>query len=84
MANKNNTKQKEKLFQELESSIEKLNSSLVSLKESIDTIQEGEEGVPYWNGNNACSILKTILTQYDMNKALLEYINECKESVKNK
>ena len=84
MANKNNVRQKEKLFQDLESRIDKMNTSLDSLKESIDMIQMGDGISPYWNGNNACSVLKSLTTQYDANKALIQYIIECKGSAKNR
>ena len=84
MAGKNSTKQKEKLFQELESCIEKMDSSLDSIKDSVNQIQVGDGNNPYWNGYNACSTVKTILTQCQMNKALLDYVKECKESIKNR
>ena len=80
---KNNTKQKEKLYQDLEDCCEKLSNALEIFRKDIDAIQEGNGHIAYWNGNNAYSILKTSLVQYDMNKTLLDYINECKESTKH-
>ena len=81
MAN-NNSKQKERLVQSLDIQIKKINSALDSMKESIEAIMVGENDTPFWNGYNAFSILRTSLTQYENDKALLGYINDCKASTK--
>lgn len=82
MAGKNNNKQKEKLFQDLDSCMERLEQSLEALKTSLDAVQVGDGNNPYWNGNNACAILKSCYMQHDTDQALLNYIKECKESTK--
>lgn len=78
----NNNKQKDKLVQNLDTQIKKIEEALESLKKSAMEIQNGDGKQPYWNGNNAQSILKTTLSQYEMDKDLLSYIQECKESIK--
>ena len=79
MANNN---KKDKLFDDLVSTMKKADDALESLKASVDTLQNGDGNFPYWNGSNAHSILKNTLTQYYIDKSLLENISNCKLSSK--
>ena len=79
---KNNSKQKDKLAQDLDASIAKLDGALKSLKLSVDVIQKGDGKYPFWNGTNACSVMKTTLTLYQTNHSLLQRIKECRGSLK--
>ena len=80
--NNNSVKQKDKLVLDLESQMDRLDEALKSLKGSIDVIQKGNGKFPYWNGSNACIIIKNTLTQYQTDKELLKYIKECKSALK--
>ena len=81
MAN-NNAKQKDKLAQDLEVSIAKLDGALKSLKLSVDQIQKGDGKYPFWNGANACSVMKSTLALYQTNHSLLQRIKECRGAIK--
>ncbi len=81
-SNNNINKQKDKLVVDLENNIKKLDDALDSLKVSVDQLQKGDGKFPYWNGSNACTVLKTTLTQYQIDKSLLKNIRECKGSIK--
>lgn len=80
--NNNNAKQKDKLVLDLEAQMARLDESLKSIKESVDVIQKGNGKFAFWNGNNACIVIKNILTQYQTDKELLQYIKECKSALK--
>ena len=80
--NNNSNKQKDKLVQDLENQISRLDEALKSLKDSVNTIQKGNGKFAYWNGNNAYTMIKTTLTQYETDKALLQLIKECKGAIK--
>lgn len=82
MANKSNNKQTEKLLSDLDSCVNKLESALESFKESVDKIQEGDGKFPYWNGANACNVMKNAVTQYNNNVSLLQHIKKCQSSIK--
>ena len=79
----NSNRQKEKLERDLVLQVEKISSSLESLRDSIVSLQEGENSLPYWNGENACAMFKTLLGYVNNSYALLDYINECQQSIKN-
>jgi len=80
--NNNSNKQKDKLVLDLETQMSRLDDALKSLKESVDVIQKGNGKFAYWNGSNACTVIKNTLTQYQTNKELLQYIKECKSALK--
>ena len=80
--NNNNNKQKERLIHELDVNIDKVQDTLAAFREAIDKIQNGDGETSYWNGSNACSIIKTALTQYEVDVSLLSHIKECKEAIK--
>lgn len=83
MASNNSlNKQKDKLVQDLEDNIVKLEKSLKELKESIDKLQTGDGKYPYWNGNNAFTIIKGALSQYNFDSALVENIKDCQGAIK--
>ena len=82
MAGKKNNKQKEKVINDFELQIKKVDTALRSLKESINSLQEGDGTQPYWNGSNAYNMIKNTLAYIDSNTVLLQYLNECKKSIK--
>lgn len=82
MASKKNNKQKEKIISDYELQVRKIDTALKSLKDSLNTIQEGNGKEPYWNGNNAYNTIKSALGYVDNCTVLLDYLNQCKESIK--
>lgn len=78
----NQKKQKDKLIQDLDVQIHKIEGALTSLKGSVEELMAGDQHTPYWNGNNACSLFKNLLTQVDVDQNLLQDINECKSLIK--
>lgn len=83
MASNNSlNKQKDKLIQDLNDNITKLDNSLDSLKESLDELQNGDGKFPYWNGSNAITVIKSALTQYNFDKALVNNIKDCQGAIK--
>ena len=79
---KKNSKQKDKLAEDLDVSIAKLDGALKSLKRSVDLIQKGDGKYPFWNGTNACSVMKTTMTLHQTNISLLQRIKECRGAIK--
>ena len=78
-----NNKQKDKVLLELIAEKTKLELSLSSLKESVNQLQNGDDGsVPYWNGKNAYNCISKMLTYIDMNYVLLDYVDNCINSLK--
>ena len=75
-------KQKDKLIEDLDKELEKLNSSLGSFQKAIEAIQNGDGKDPYWNGENACNIIKNSLSQLYMDYDLLNHLCQCKTSIK--
>ena len=83
MASNNSlNKQKDKLIQDLNDNIAKLEVSLDSLKESVDELQNGNGKYPYWNGENAVSLIKNALSQYNYDKSLVNNIKDCQGAIK--
>lgn len=77
-----NSKQKDKLIYDLDMHVSRIEKALASMKKSIDELQVGNGKFPYWNGTNACNVLKTSLTQYQTDVGLLINIAECKSKIK--
>lgn len=82
MANKKNNKQKEKVISDYELQVRKIDTALNSLKDSIVSLQEGDGNQPYWNGSNAYNFVKNTLGYIDNCTVLLDYLKQCKESIK--
>ena len=77
-----NTKQKEKLINDLETQISKIDKALTSMKKSVDDLQVGNGKFSYWNGSNACLMVKNVLMQYNTDKELLKNLSECRSKIK--
>lgn len=75
-------KQKDKYLKDLDLQVHKIEDALVSLKKSLQEIQVGDGKFAYWNGSNACSTIKTALTQYSSDLELLKVVAECKSKIK--
>lgn len=82
MASKKNNKQKEKVISDYELQVRKIDTALKSLKDSIVSLQEGDGNQPYWNGSNAYGTIKNTLAYVDNCTVLLDYLNQCKDSIK--
>lgn len=77
-----NNKQKEKLVNDYDFQLKKIEAALHSLKDSVKSLQDGDESHPYWNGSNAYNTIKSILAYIDNDIALVNYLYECKKSIK--
>ena len=77
-----NNKQKDKIIQEMIFQKKKIEEFLNSLKESIMFLQEGNDGDPCWNGENAYQMISTMLLYVDNGYAIIDAINECEKSLK--
>ena len=77
-----NNKQKDKLIEDFDKELEKLNKSLGYLQSSINAIQTGDGKEPYWNGENACTVIKNSLSQLYSDYDLLNRLCQCKMSIK--
>ena len=75
-------KQKEKYLSDLDVQMHRIDDALVSLKKSLQEIQVGDGKFAYWNGKNACTTIKTALTQYNADVELLKLVAECKSKIK--
>ena len=86
MASKKNTnsnnKQKDKLIEDFDLELDHLNQSLGLLQKSINGIQTGDGENPYWNGENACVMVKNALSQLYSDYDLLNHLCKCRESIK--
>ena len=80
MANKN--KQKDKLLEDFDKELELLNQSLGSFQKSVTSLMKGDGKQPYWNGENACNVFKNSLSQLYSDCDLLNYLCQCRESIK--
>ena len=72
MAKKDST-----IVKSLENDIEKIKNALDKIMNDIETIQDGNDGNPYWNGKNAYNCLNSILKQYDREFDLLNKVEDC-------
>ena len=77
-----NTKQKDKLIEEFDLELEQLNQTLGSFQKTIEALQVGDGDKPYWNGENACSVVKNSLTQLYSDYDLLNHLCQCRTSIK--
>lgn len=85
MANKKeiaSNKQKDKLVEDLDKELERLDKSLGYLQSSIDAIQTGDGKQPFWNGENAYTIIKNCLSQLYSDSDLLNHLCQCRMSIK--
>ena len=83
MASNSNEKQKDKILLNINVQKDKIGNALSSLKESLAMIQEGNKDQPYWNGENAYSIISQLLSYVDNGYELLDRIDECQKELKN-
>lgn len=72
----NNNDKNIKFYDNLKSEYNKLNDEISKLKLSIETIQNGDDGEPYWNGENAVEMIKNLIKFVNLNEMLLSDIEE--------
>lgn len=82
MASNTIEKQKDKIITEISVQKDKILNALASLKESVLKIEEGNDNIPYWNGENAYNIISNLLSNIDLSYAILDYVEECQRELK--
>ena len=79
MAKKDST-----IVKSLENDIEKIKNALDKIMNDVETIQDGNDGNPYWNGKNAYTTMKVCLANLDHHQTLLKNIQKCSKTVKKR
>ena len=77
------TKEKDKLEKNLTKQISRLKNATELLLTDVTMIQVGNGDEAYWNGEEACDVLKKLLVQIEKNKTLLESLEKCDKLLKN-
>jgi hypothetical protein len=65
------------LAKDLDSEISKFNRAVKALSNDVDELQKGDEDGPYWNGQLACTWVKSCLAHIDHDKVLLDHLDNC-------
>ena len=69
-----------KIFKDYKSKLDKFNNNIRDLETYVNMLQAGD-GNPYWNGSNAYKYIKSLATQIEKNKVLLENLEKCYKNV---
>lgn len=64
---------------ELQKELVKLKNLLSKLETNIGLLQDGS----YWNGTNAYDVNKSLIGNFDHNKALLSKLEKCSETLES-
>lgn len=66
-----------KIIEDLNKEISKYKDIIENLKCDIKMIENGENGLSFWNGSNACKVFKNLNDQVEKNEKLLQELTQC-------
>lgn len=72
------------LVLELESELLNIKNAISELELCVDTLQNGNNDAPYWNGANAYQFFKSCSAQIQHDNYLLDNLSQCLEFLKEK